>query len=105
MKAFLIANPKGGSGKTTLATSAGLSGKLLERVLKLSARVIVPVQHSTFDPGATRDFLSHLSSAKVVLKGKARVAVVGMTLLDLPTARTTQDLAQWQPILDWVGQG
>ena len=205
MKSFLIANPKGGAGKSTLATNlagyfaraggrvmlgdidrqqsscdwlgirpaglppiaswaiedgqparppkgtthvvldtpAGLHGKLLERVLKPVRRVIVPVQPSLFDILATRHFLDTLLAEKTVRKEKTFVAVVGMrvdartraaselerflssyelpvlaylrdtqlyvqaaasgmTLFDLPPSRVEKDLAQWQPIIDWV---
>ena len=140
MKSFLIANPKGGAGKSTLATNlagyfarnghrvmlgdidrqhssrdwlairpnvlppiqgwdlekdqparppketthavldtpAGLRGKMLDKVLKLSARVIVPVQPSVFDMRATRVFLDALLAEKAVRKGRADVAVIGM---------------------------
>jgi chromosome partitioning protein len=140
MKAFLIANPKGGSGKSTLSTNlagyfasrgdevmlgdidrqqssrawlglrpfeaphidtweigldkiarppiqsthvvidtpAGLGGKMLERVLKVSARVIIPVQPSKFDMLATRQFVKALQSEKSIRKCKADVAVIGM---------------------------
>ncbi len=73
-----VARPPKGVSHAVLDTPAALDGKLLERVLKLSARVIVPVQPSAFDMWATQDFLNKLLSAKAVLKGKANVAVVGM---------------------------
>ena len=31
-----------------------------------------------------------------------QAAAHGLTLFDLPAARVEKDLAQWQPILDWV---
>lgn len=31
-----------------------------------------------------------------------QAAAQGMTLFDLPASRTAQDLAQWQPIIDWI---
>ena len=54
------------------------AGKLLDKVLKLSSRVIVPVQPSLFDMLATRQFLEALLEEKAVRKGKADVAVIGM---------------------------
>ncbi|MFZ2266686.1 MAG: ParA family protein [Azonexus sp.] len=73
-----IARPPKGSSHIVLDTPAGLHGKLLEKVLKLSTRVIVPVQPSMFDMLATRHFLTELLSEKAVRKGKADVAVIGM---------------------------
>ena len=73
-----IARPPKGTTRVVLDTPAGLHGKMLERVLKLSARVIVPVQPSVFDMLATRQFLKELLSEKAVRKGKADVAVIGM---------------------------
>ena len=73
-----IARPPKGTSHVVLDTPAGLHGKLLEKVLKLSTRVIVPVQPSMFDMLATRHFLTELLSEKAVRKGKADVAVIGM---------------------------
>jgi chromosome partitioning protein len=141
-----VARPPKGTSHIVLDTPAGLSGKLLDKVLKLSTRVIVPVQPSLFDMLATRHFLTALLAEKAIRKGKADVAVVGMrvdartraagelerffatfelpvltylrntqvyvqataagmTLFDLPPARAERDLAQWQPIIDWVEGG
>lgn len=73
-----IARPPKGTTHVVLDTPAGLHGKMLEKVLKLSTRVIVPVQPSMFDMLATRHFLNELLSEKAVRKGKADVAVIGM---------------------------
>ncbi len=73
-----ILRPPKGTSHVVLDTPAGLHGKLLEKVLKLSTRVIVPVQPSLFDMLATRHFLTELLSEKAVRKGKADVAVIGM---------------------------
>ena len=73
-----VARPPKGTTHVVLDTPAGLGGKLLDKVLKLSTRVIVPVQPSTFDMRATRYFLEALLDEKVVRKGRADVAVIGM---------------------------
>ena len=73
-----IARPPKGTSHVVLDTPAGLHGKMLDKVLKLSSRVIVPVQPSLFDMLATRHFLEALLSEKAVRKGKADVAVIGM---------------------------
>lgn len=73
-----IARPPKGVSHVVIDTPAGLHGKSLEKVLKLSARVIVPVQPSTFDMLATRRFLAELLEEKAIRKGHADVAVIGM---------------------------
>lgn len=73
-----IARPPKGTTHVVLDTPAGLRGKMLDKVLKLSTRVIVPVQPSMFDMAATRNFLTELLSEKAVRKGRADVAVIGM---------------------------
>ena len=137
MKNVLIANPKGGSGKTTLATNlagyfatrgrrvmladldrqqsaaqwlqrrpyklplihthdtrskpqafepewmitdspAGMREEKLSDAVKQADWVIVPVQPSAFDIGATRAFLEVLAEEKAVRKHKTFVAMVGM---------------------------
>lgn len=160
MKAFLVANPKGGSGKSTLSTNlagyfasrgddvmlgdidcqqssmewlamrpfaarhistweigpdniarppkdsthavidtpAGLCGKMLERVLKLSARVIIPVQPSIFDMLATRHFIQALLAEKTIRKGKVDVALIGMRVD--PRTRAAGELESFFATLD-----
>lgn len=133
MKNILIANPKGGAGKTTLATNlagyfavrgkhvmladldrqqsssnwlerrpadapqiesnskqtakldwlitdspAGLRDEKLTDAVKAADCVIVPIQPSAFDIGATRDFLEVLAEEKAIRKNKTFVALVGM---------------------------
>lgn len=137
MRHILVANPKGGSGKTTLATNlagffavqgrgvtladldrqqsslqwlerrpdkfplihgvdarrkgvpekadvlivdspAGVHGERLSEIVKHADCVIIPIQPSAFDIGATRDFLEVLEEEKAIRKHKTFVAVVGM---------------------------
>jgi chromosome partitioning protein len=137
MKNILIANTKGGSGKTTLATNlsgyfasmggrvvledldrqqsatdwikrrpastmpifaqsahkksfledadwlitdspAGLHDNKLSDAVKAANCIIVPIQPSAFDIGATRDFLDILAEEKAIRKEKTFVALVGM---------------------------
>lgn len=73
-----ISRPPKGTTHVVLDTPAGLRGKLLDKVLKLSTRVIVPVQPSMFDMRATKQFLEALLSEKIVRKGRVDVAVIGM---------------------------
>ena len=137
MKHILIANSKGGSGKTTLATNlagyfaslgkrvmlndldrqqssaqwlarrpavmpishgyharnksyikepdwiitdspAGFRDEKLADAVKQADCVIVPIQPSAFDIGATSDFLDRLAEEKAIRKNKTFVALVGM---------------------------
>ena len=73
-----ISRPPKGTTHVVLDTPAGLHGKMLDKVLTLSTRVIVPVQPSMFDMLATRQFLTELLAEKAVRKGRADVAVIGM---------------------------
>lgn len=137
MKNILIANSKGGSGKTTLATNiagyfaslggqvmltdldrqqsstqwlqrrppempvihhynprskasvkepewvitdspAGFRDEKLADAVKQADCIIVPIQPSAFDMGATSDFLDKLAEEKAIRKNKTFVALVGM---------------------------
>lgn len=138
MNTVLIANPKGGSGKTTISTNlagyfasrgkhvvlsdmdrqksasawlarrnqalplihgldgrgkhadslsaewsiidspAGIHGDKLSDAVKRADWVIVPIQPSAFDIGATEDFLDILREEKAVRKERTFVAMVGM---------------------------
>ena len=200
MKSILVANPKGGSGKTTLATNlagclaargervmlwdldrqkstlhwlgtrpehlpiidrldgvrhkvghgfavldspAALHGERLVQVLKKVSHVIVPIVPSSFDFAATRNFLDELLAERAVRKGQVFVAIIGMrvdartraaekldqflapidlpvlthlrdtqnyvtaafegkTIFDMAPSHVAQDVAQWEPILEWL---
>ena len=73
-----IARPPKGTTHVVLDTPAGLRGKMLDRVMKVTRRIIVPVQPSRFDMRATREFLAALLDAKLIRKGHSDLAVVGM---------------------------
>lgn len=158
MNTILIANPKGGSGKTTISTNlagyfasrgrhvvlsdmdrqrsatawlsrrpdvmplihgldgrgkhadslsaewsiidspAGLHGDKLSDAVKRADFVIVPIQPSAFDIGATEDFLDILRAEKAVRKERTFVAMVGMRVD--PRTRTYLKL---QSFLDQAG--
>lgn len=57
---------------------AGLRDDKLSDAVKAADCVIVPVQPSAFDIGATCDFLTLLAEEKAVRKNKTFVALVGM---------------------------
>lgn len=57
---------------------AGLRGDKLSSAVKEADCVIIPIQPSAFDIGATRDFLEVLAEEKAIRKNKTFVALVGM---------------------------
>jgi chromosome partitioning protein len=84
-----VARPPKGVTHAILDTPAGLSGKSLAQIVKVSSRIIVPVQASPFDLWATQLFLEQLGAIKAVSHGKAEVALVGMRV-DPRTLAATQ---------------
>ena len=164
MKNILIANSKGGAGKTTLATNlagyfasqgervllsdldrqlsstnwvqrrpaelpiihtfnprskapsidldwiitdspAGFRDEKLTDAVKQADCVIVPIQPSAFDIGATTDFLDLLAEEKAIRKNKTFVALVGMRVNSRTNAAA--DLAEFMeqtgfPILTYL---
>lgn len=93
-----IARPPRGTTHAVLDTPAGLHGKMLARVLKLSPRILIPVQPSLFDILATRKFIDELLAERPVRKGKIDIAVVGMRV-DART-RAARQLARFFSTLD-----
>ncbi|HEY9095421.1 MAG TPA: ParA family protein [Hydrogenophaga sp.] len=73
-----VARPPKGVTHAILDTPAGLSGKALRQVVKVSSRIIVPVQPSPFDLWATQQLLEEIRALRSVSQGKASVALVGM---------------------------
>lgn len=203
MRAVLVANPKGGAGKTTLATNlagyfastgnrttlcdldrqqsalrwmafrdpvapsvtgyfagnqiafsmpretdwvvvdapAGLQGYKLSDYLRAVDKVLVPLVPSVFDMAATEDFLNSIRTEMRSIRAKigivamrvdprtkaacmleeflrhfdipivtylrntqnyVNVAAQGGTVFDPPKSKHRRDLAQWQPLIEWV---
>jgi chromosome partitioning protein len=71
-----IAKPPKGTTHVVLDTPAGLHGKRLKELLKLSNKVVVPLQPSIFDIFATREFLDELAESSRA--AKLQVGIVGM---------------------------
>jgi chromosome partitioning protein len=93
-----VSRPPRGTTHLVLDTPAGLHGKALERVMKLSTRILVPVLPSAFDMMATRHFLDLLQEQKAVRKGKIDVAIIGMRV----DART-RAAVQLETFMDSLG--
>jgi chromosome partitioning protein len=73
-----IARPPKGISHVVLDTPAGLHGRRLNDILKMTDKVIVPLQPSIFDILATREFLQRLAEEKSVRNGAIDVGIVGM---------------------------
>lgn len=93
-----LARPPKGLSHVVLDTPAGLSGKALEKVVKVASKIVVPVQASPFDMWAVEVFLQELKTIKGVTKGKADVALVGMRVD--PRTRTAETLRQFMAGMD-----
>jgi chromosome partitioning protein len=93
-----IERPPRGTDFAVLDTPAGLRGKVLDKVVKLSARVIVPVQPSLFDMLATKEFIDALLEEKAVRNGRTDIAVIGMRV----DART-RSAAELERFLEDIG--
>jgi chromosome partitioning protein len=92
------ARPPAGTTHAVLDTPAGLHGKKLAHVLKVTQRVVVPLQPSLFDILATRNFLDALAEEREIRKHQAFVAIVGNRV----DART-RAAAELERFLDDVG--
>jgi len=65
---------------TIIDSGAGLHGDKLSEAVKVADWVIVPIQPSAFDIGASAEFLQILREEKAVRKERTFVAVVGMRI-------------------------
>lgn len=88
-----VARPPKGVLYAVLDTPAGLSGSQLEKVVKASSRIIVPVQASPFDLWATKTFIDQVLELRAVAKGKAEMALVGMRVA--PRTLAAERLAEF----------
>lgn len=123
----------------------GLRDKKISEAVKEADFVLVPMQPSVWDIGASRDFLDLLAEEKAVRKRKTFVGLVGMRVMprtraadrlltfmdesgfavlsllrssqmyvsaaedglsvfELPGALQETDIAQWNPVTDWLLQ-
>jgi chromosome partitioning protein len=71
-----IARPPKGTTHVVLDTPAGMHGKVLQEVMKLADKVVVPLQPSIFDMYATRAFLDEL--ARHGKASRMQVGIIGM---------------------------
>lgn len=96
---------KDGPGWLVLDSPAGIHGKLLERVLKIAHKVVVPIQPSVFDMAATGTFIQELLDAKPSRKHQLHVGIVGVRVD--PRTRAAATLAEYLqqfdlPVLAWL---
>lgn len=70
-----LARPPRGTTHVVLDTPAGLHGRMLQDVLRIADKVVVPLQPSIFDIYATRAFLDELAQQRKA--GRAQVGIIG----------------------------
>lgn len=89
-----IARPPRGVTHVVLDTPAQIAGKRLADVVRVSDRILVPLQPSMFDVLATRQFLEELKAAFANLRRfQEAVGIVGMRV-DTRT-RAAEELARF----------
>jgi len=74
-----VARPPNGTTHVVIDAPAGVNGAKLNGVLKSADRIIVPLQASMFDIGATRQFLDDLFSNGSA-PSRAQVGILGVRL-------------------------
>lgn len=73
-----VVRPPKGVSHIVLDTPAGLGDDQLKDLLKITNKLIVPLQPSMFDILATQHFLEDLAKRKPVRDGQVSVGVIGM---------------------------
>ena len=87
--------PPKGVTHMVLDTPAGLHGKLLDAVLRVAERIVIPLQPSLFDIQATHDFVHRLREHK---RGDdVKLGVVGMRVKEHTISN--DQLHQFLPVL------
>jgi chromosome partitioning protein len=71
-----VLRPPKGVSHVVLDTPAGLHDKMLDSVMKVATRLLIPLQPSLFDIQATHAFVQELRAHK--RGGEVRMALVGM---------------------------
>jgi chromosome partitioning protein len=112
-----------------LDTPGGMHGFELARIVMFADAIVIPVCPSVFDRESAAQCIAELMTMPRVVKGQCKVAVVGMridenkvpmlgalretqlyvrslerglTLFDVPADKVAGDMAQWQPVIDWL---
>ncbi|CAN6133262.1 ParAB_family domain containing protein [Methylophilaceae bacterium] len=105
MKKILIANSKGGAGKTTLATNlASYLAASGHRVLlqdldrQQSSAQWLSRRPADFMEDTGFPVLTYLRNAQVY----ATAAELGIGLFDMRPSLVAQDMEQWAPLLNWI---
>lgn len=94
-----LKTPKGVT-HAVLDTPAGLRGKKLAQALKVSSRIVVPLQPSLFDIQATYDFLQELQDATQDRKS-AGAPAIGLVAMRVREGTLSQQ--QLQQFIDQTG--
>jgi chromosome partitioning protein len=139
------ARPPKGVTHVVIDTPAAVPMSVLSTLIRDADRVVIPVQPSPFDLGATGRFVEQLREVAPAAMRQGRIGLVGMrvdertrsaehfqrfceniqmtpvtslrdtqnylhlaahglTLWDVGSSKVEKDLAQWQPLLAWLGE-
>ncbi len=98
-----IVRPPKGTSHVVLDTPAGLHGKRLDAVLRITQRLLIPLQPSLFDIQATHAFLRQLRAHPRA--AEIEVALVGMRVRE--HTRANEQLHQYLatlnvPVVAWL---
>jgi len=98
-----VVRPPKGTSHVVLDTPAGLHGKRLDAVLRITDRLLIPLQPSLFDIQATHDFVQALRAHR--RGAEIKVALVGMRVREhtIANGQLHQYLATLPvPVVAWL---
>jgi chromosome partitioning protein len=98
-----VVRPPKGTSHVVLDTPAGLHGKRLDAVLRITDRLLIPLQPSLFDIQATHDFVNALRAHRH--GAEIEVALVGMRVREhtIANGQLHQYLATLPvPVVAWL---
>lgn len=106
MQRIIVLNPKGGSGKTTIASNLAACYAKIRRSANRIGITANRVRGTTL---ASQSLLRFIGSLDIPLittprdtQSYARSAALGVGVPEMPRRQVQQDLARWRQITDWL---